>query len=94
MGYKFRDFEIPDYMMGGLERYINDGVEPGHFLTAVICNDLRDAVDRADSANMANLPAYVGYLYNKAPAGCWGSRSKMAAWIGHQGLNGKEAANG
>jgi len=81
MSYRFREFVIPDYMMEGLELYIEHGVEPGHFLSAVIKNDLADAVGRADDHNLRNLPAYVGYLYNEAPATCWGSAEKMKAWV-------------
>jgi len=81
MNYTFRGFVIPEYMMGGIQRYIDHGLEPGDFLTAVICNDLHLAVGRADDLNIVNLPAYVGYLYNEAPSECWGSREKMEAWI-------------
>jgi len=81
MSYRFREFVIPDYMMEGLELYIEHGVVPGDFLTAVIKNDLAEAVGRADDHNMRNLPAYVGYLYNEAPATCWGSAEKMKVWV-------------
>ena len=80
--YEFNGFHIPDYMMGGLRRWIELGIEPGDFLHAVLTNDLRRAVERADSANMRNLPAYVAYLYNNAPSQCWGSPEKVAAWTG------------
>ena len=79
--YKFRGFEIPEYMMGGIERYIEHGIEPGDFLTAVICNDLAEAVGRADDTNIRNIPAYLGYLYNEAPSPCWGSPAKFKAWM-------------
>ncbi len=81
MNYEFRGFEIPAYMMGGLKRYIEHGIAPGHFLTAVLCNDLCESVSRADDCNAANLPAYIGYLYNEAPAACWGSHEKFRAWL-------------
>ena len=77
----FHGMTIPDYMAGGLTRYIEDGIEPGDFLSAVICNDLAEAVGRADSANIKNIPAYVFYLYNYAPSSCWGSREKMDAYM-------------
>lgn len=80
-GYKFREFEIPGYMLDGIRRYIEHGIEPGSFLYAVICNDLREAVGRADDMNLRNLPAYVSYFYNEAPAGCWGSREKFELWM-------------
>lgn len=79
--YTFRGFHIPGYMMGGLKRYIENHIPPGDFLTAIICNDLFEAVGRADDVNAANIPAYVGYFYNEAPSACWGSKEKMKAWV-------------
>ena len=81
MSYTFREFYIPDRMMGGLIRYIENGIAPGDFLTAVICNDLNGAVGNADDENVRNLPAYIGYLYNEAPSACWGSLEKMLNWM-------------
>jgi len=81
MPYTFRDFYIPDRMMEGIERYIKHGISPGHFLTAIITNDLREAVSRADDENIENIPAYVNYFYNVAPAACWGSPEIMDSWI-------------
>lgn len=79
--YTFRGFHIPERMMGGITRYIEQGVPPGDFLTAIICNDLYEAVGRADDENIANIPAYVGYFYNNAPSQCWGSVEKFNAWM-------------
>ena len=80
-GYTFRGYYIPERMMGGLTRYVESGIPPASFLSAVIRNDLADAVGYADDENMANLPAYVGWLTNEAPANCWGSEELMEAWI-------------
>jgi hypothetical protein len=79
--YTFNDFYIPDHMMGAIQRYIEHGIHPGDFLRAVISNDLREAVGRADDENRRNLPAYVAYFYNEAPTGCWGSSSNYQSWI-------------
>ena len=79
--YKFREFYIPERMGGGINRYIHNNIRPGEFLCAVISNDLREAVGQADDENIANLPAYVSYFYNKAPHNCWGSKKKMEAWL-------------
>ena len=92
MTYKFYDTYIPERMMGGLERYIEDGIPPGHFLTGVLENDLMEAFSRADLENMKNIRAYCGYLYNEAPIGCYGSPAKVREWIKMGGLNGKRAA--
>jgi len=79
--YRFRDWYIPQRMMGAIDRYVNQGIQPGHFLTAVISNDLKEALSRADEENLDNLSAYVSYFYNKAPSACWGSEEKMKAWL-------------
>ena len=92
MTYWFFDTYIPDRMMPGLERYINEGIMPGHFLTAVLENDLAEAFGRADTENLKNMRAYVGYLYNEAPIDCWGSPAKVREWIEMGGLKGKRAA--
>jgi len=81
MPYKFRQFHIPDRMMPGIKRYLEQGIEPGDFLVAVICNNLHGAIGQADDENLANLPAFVGYFYNETPRGCWGSQEIMEKWI-------------
>lgn len=79
--YTFRDWYIPDRMMDGIRRYIDQGIPPGDFLTAIISNDLKEAVGRADEENLANLPAFVSFFYNMAPSRCWGSPEIMDAWL-------------
>lgn len=69
--------------LDGLRRYLHHGVKPGDFLTAVISNDLREAVGRADNNNMEIIPAYVYIMYNHFPRGSWGSPENMTAWINH-----------
>ncbi len=75
-----RTYYIPPRMMGGIERYIIEGIIPGQFLQAVICNDMKEAFGRADDENFHLMPAYVNYFYNEAPAPCWGSRKDMDTW--------------
>lgn len=82
--YVFWGFTIPEYMLEALKRYIEYGQKPGGFLTAVISNDLRNAVARADDHNIVNLRAYIGYLHNEAPANCWGSYDNMQQWLNHK----------
>jgi hypothetical protein len=71
---------IPDYMIGGIERWIDHGIEPGGFLMAVLCNNLKEAVCQADDTNINLLPAYISFFYNDAPSQCWGSPEKVLAW--------------
>lgn len=81
MRYTFRHWSIPDRMMGAITRYLEQGIPPGDFLTAVIDNDFQGAIGRADEENMANLPAYAAYFSNEAPSPCWGSPAKRRAWL-------------
>jgi hypothetical protein len=79
--YTFKEFYISDSMMDGIERYLNNGIPPGDFLTAIICNDLSSAVVRADDTNLRNIPAFVAYFYNEAPIDSWGSAKQMMKWM-------------
>jgi hypothetical protein len=78
---------IPPGMIGGLRRYIEHGIPPGHFMTAVLSNDLMEALKRADNENINRLPDYGMWLYNCAPTECYGSPQKVEAWIKKGGLN-------
>lgn len=78
---------IPDYMMPGLRRYIDDGILPGRFLQGVLRNDFREAVTMADATNRRNLRAYAIYLYNEAPGACHGSSEKVDAWVAMKELD-------
>ncbi len=89
--YTFQRWHIPYRMMGGLREYAKNHIEPGHFLTAVLENNLKDAVDRADDENLENLPAFVAYCWNELPINCWGSREKVQAWLKRRGENGTTA---
>jgi hypothetical protein len=74
---------IPELTRAGLERYVLHRIKPGQFLSAVICNDLRNAVSRADNANLPLLPLYVRWFDRYFPA-LYGSEN----FINH--INGKE----
>lgn len=77
----FNAYRIPNYMVEGLELYINNRIKPGSFTMAVLANDLKEAVGKADNKNMRNIPAYIYFLYNFAPPECFGSYEKVAAWL-------------
>ena len=71
---------IPVTMHDGIILYIEQGITPSDFLTAVICNDLKGACQRADFVNIEILRNYVEWLYWHAPEPCWGSRHDMEQW--------------
>ena len=76
-----RIHEIPEYMRSGLSRYVTRGVPPGHFLCAVIDNDLAEACNRADTTNRVLLHNYICFFFNWAPGDCWGFKGAAKAWI-------------
>ena len=80
-GYTFREWRVPDHMVGSIRRYIEQGIPPGDFLTAVLDNNLKEAMGRADDENLRNLPAILAYFYNEAPGLCWGSPEKRRVWV-------------
>lgn len=79
---------IPERMKGGVTRYIERGVLPGHFLEAVFSNDFMEAFKRADEENGWIMREYARFLYNYCPAGSFGSPAKFKAWLKHSGLEG------
>lgn len=72
---------VPDHLRDGIFRYIEQGIPPGSFLQAVICNDLLASVALADLENTYFLTKIVAWFYNYAPAQCWGSPQKVNAWV-------------
>ena len=72
--------KIPERMRGALARWIQHGIAPGDFLTAVLKNDLAEACLRADDENIHLLCDYIKFLQNYAPMGCWGSPKDFDNW--------------
>jgi hypothetical protein len=85
-GYHFRGRTIPELTAAGLARYLDQHIKPGSFLSAVLCNDLRESLACADDENTDSLQAIVAYLYNEVPSAAWGSPEKFQAWLeaGHE----------
>lgn len=77
---KARELGIPAPCAEGLTAHVYDGRPVGHFLTAVLENNLKEACSRADLDNRRCLYEYVFLLYNYAPAGCWGAPGKARDW--------------
>ena len=83
---------LPAHMQDAMRMYIEDGIEPGGFLSAVLENNLMRAFGRADSINAAHIKDYCAFLYNDVPGNCHGSPDIVTAWINRGGLRGKEQA--
>lgn len=72
---------VPEGLHEGLIEYVAARRPTGHFLLAVLSNDLHEACARADEDNRVHLFALVFFLRNYAPAACWGSRDRVVAWL-------------
>lgn len=73
--------ECPTWIRGSLIRYYDDHISVGHFLTAVLSNDLFGAMARADQRNRANLHNICQFIYNNFPVGTYGTPEKVKAWL-------------
>ncbi len=71
----------PEWVRESLTLYAEHRIEPGGFLTAVLANDLMEAVGRADADNLMLLSPICGFIYNELPSPCHGSREAVAAWL-------------
>lgn len=77
---------LPAHMQDAMRRYVEHGIPPGSFLTAVLSNDMMEAARRADDVNLHSFPAYARFLINEAPCGCFGSPGAFQAWCKNGGL--------
>lgn len=73
--------KLPEHLQDGLREYVEQRIPTGGFLAAVLSNDLRSAVERADREARQALPDLVLWLHWHVPSACWGSREKMEAWL-------------
>ena len=72
---------LPEHMRDGARLYIEQGIAPGGFLTAVLCNDLAGAASRADGVNQRYLFDWAQWLYNEIPSEAWGSEDTVNTWM-------------
>ncbi len=81
---------VPAHCIDSLVQYVLIGRPMGGFLTAVVCNDLRGACERADLINRYAMFEIVSWLYNHAPIDCWGSEEKFKRWTKRHGMENRE----
>lgn len=87
-GLAKEDITVPRDTLNSVADFVMAGTPQGHFLTAVLSNDLRAAVSRADLINRRCLVDLVVFLFNHAPAVCWGSAGLVQDWIEDGGAKG------
>ena len=72
---------IPQSTRDSLDRYAQQRIPVGDFLTAVLSNNLFGACAYADQHNIVALGQIVKYIYNHLPSGCHGSADNVAKWL-------------
>lgn len=72
---------MTDDLKKSLARYVNDHILPGSFLTAVLENNLFEAVCRADRDNFMDLRSIVIYVDDNVPCKARGSRVAVREWV-------------
>lgn len=86
------DYTKPDYAESPVHPFIwerlvaygRNQCEVGHFLTAVLRNDFKDAIARADESNLAGIHAIMLFVVNELPSACQGNSTKVNIWLNHQ----------
>lgn len=58
---------IPENTRESIRRYVENRIQPGGFLTAVLSNDLYNATGRADRENLKALHKIVQWFANNHP---------------------------
>lgn len=85
----YRDYEwVPPKIKASLDAHALDGRATGSFLEAVLNNDLREAVRRADEVNYIMLGAIVMYCIAELPLASWGTPDQVKYWQDGGGWNG------
>lgn len=84
----YKSFGLPLRMWGTVERYLSHGIPPGHFMSSLLKNDLKETVARADDQNQLLIRDYVRFFYNCVPGGAWGSPENYDAWLERGGMSG------
>lgn len=71
---------VPRHLLEGLMAHVVHGRAVGGFLTAVLSNDLMEAMGRADLVSTAHLHDLVSVCYNVIPRECWRTPGNVTRW--------------
>ena len=71
----------PVLILNEIDDYARNHNPKGHFLTAVLENNLFGAVAHADPESTAGLRDIILYICREIPGSCHGSKEKVEAWL-------------
>lgn len=72
---------VPHHMRDGYKLWIEHGILPGSFGEALLRNDLKGAMGKADDINSRHIKSTVAWFYNFSPSNCWGSVQNVNDWM-------------
>ena len=73
--------KIPQRTIDAINRYVNQKIETGAFLRAVLTNDLEKTILYADGENINVIPEIVSYIRNNIPYLSYGSEEIVNKWL-------------
>lgn len=76
---------LPSHLQGGMRLWVEDGIQPGSFLSAVLTNNLVGALASADSDSRIVLDRIAQFVHWEIPALSHGSREACRAWAASHG---------
>ena len=71
----------PVHILNDIDDYARNHNPKGHFVTAVLENDLMAAFFHADSESMAGMRDILLYVHWEIPGSCHSSPKRVAAWL-------------
>lgn len=72
---------IPEQILRSLYGYVEYRQATGHFLNAVLSNNLFEAIGRADKESLAALREIVTFVHMEVPSHCYGTVEKVQEWL-------------
>lgn len=74
-------YNIPARTKDTIDNYVGKGWRPGHFVSAMLANDLKGAFGAADIINRHYMFEICSYIYNEIPCKSHGSYQAINDWI-------------
>lgn len=72
---------IPESILRSIYGYIEYRQATGHFLNAILTNNLYEAIARADKESLAALREIVVFVHMEVRADAYGSADKVQSWL-------------
>jgi hypothetical protein len=81
-------------MVPGIKRYVEKGLDPGHFLTALFSDELTNTFAHADETNTPLIREWVLWVYDEMPGDTVGSRATVQSYASRKQKERQQKAKG